>query len=375
MNEAAGDQQPHSDRSSTSSRLDGAPQRPTIGNSFIGRRNSLNALRLALAVLVIVSHSWPIGGYGPDPGIGETTLGSWAVAGFFAISGYLITASRVRSRGFGDYLWRRALRIYPAFIVVLLVVGFGFAPLSVRVGGDGSWSPGSAASYVLHNAGLRITQIDIPETLGHSAFPLAWNGSLWTLWYEFLCYLAIGIVVSIIPIRYLGIAALLATTVCALGVAAVNLGLPAPTFVVNLLTLGGYFAAGAVIYFYRSRIPLRTSFALASVIVIVLAASTSTFQIIAGIPVAYLIMWLGITTPFQAIGAKNDISYGMYIYAFPVQQTLALLLADFAVSAAAFVAICILATTPLALASWLFIEKPAMKLKFITNRGAYPQPQ
>ena len=80
------------------------PRPPTLAS--YPRRNSLDALRLVLATLVIVSHSWPVGGFGPDPRLGVLTLGEVAVAGFFGISGWLITASRMTStlRGFA---WRR----------------------------------------------------------------------------------------------------------------------------------------------------------------------------------------------------------------------------------------------------------------------------
>src|SRR3954468_7575058 len=74
---------------------------------FPARRNSLNALRLALAVLVIVSHAWPLGRFGNDPRLGALTLGEVAVAGFFAISGWLITQSRL-SGGLAGYAWRRS---------------------------------------------------------------------------------------------------------------------------------------------------------------------------------------------------------------------------------------------------------------------------
>ena len=88
----------------------------TLATAFDPRHNSLNALRLALATLVIVSHAWPIGGFGNDPHIGDLSFGGWAVAGFFAISGFLITSSRLRS-SFSAYLWRRMLRIFPGLWV------------------------------------------------------------------------------------------------------------------------------------------------------------------------------------------------------------------------------------------------------------------
>lgn len=340
----------------------------TLGQAFDPRRNSLNALRLVLATLVIVSHSWPIGGYGHDPGVGDLSLGEWAVAGFFAISGYLITMSRVRSRSLGDYLWRRVLRIYPAFLVVLLVVAFVFAPLSVVLSGAGEWTPLAGLDYVWHNLGMRITQMGVDGTLETAAYPGAWNGSLWTLWYEFLCYLVLGVLLSIVPVRRLGVTAVAMTVLCAVAVIAiVAVGTPSLALL-NAVTLGGYFAAGALLYAYRDKVPLRAWLAVLSAVLIVATAATSTFRIVAGLPVAYLMMWLGVVLPLAPVGAKNDISYGMYVYAFPVQQVLAILLVGAALPAGVFVLIAIAATIPFAYASWILVEKPAMRLKSLRLR-------
>lgn len=175
----------------------------TIGTELNTRRNSLNALRLVLAVSVIVSHTWPIGGYGDDPGFGDQDLGDWAVAGFFAISGYLITMSRVKPAPLIDFFWRRVMRIYPAFIVCLLMVAFVFAPLAASLPGGGTYSPTEGAGYVLRNSALYISQFGIPGTLPDANFPESWNGALWTLFYEFMCYIGIGLLVTMTPKKLL----------------------------------------------------------------------------------------------------------------------------------------------------------------------------
>ncbi len=338
-----------------------------LSESFDPRRNSLNALRLVLAVLVIVSHSWPIGGYGHDPGDGDLTLGAWAVAGFFAISGYLITASRLHSSGLLDYMWRRALRIYPAFVVVLLVVAFGFAPVSVLSRNSGHWDPTESLGYVVANLGIRITQNGIPGTLVDVPFPEAWNGSLWTLWYEFLCYIAIGIAVSLIPRRLLGPAAIVATIGCAAATWALR-DLQLPLALVNATTLGGYFAAGMLMYCYRGRVAMAWYFAAASTAIVLIAAATSTFRMFAAIPAAYLMMWLGSTLPLQRVGAVNDVSYGTYIYAFPTQQLLATLGMGQILPVWGFILVSIGCTLPFACLSWFLVERPAMRLKSLVKQ-------
>ena len=100
-------------------------QRVTIGKSYSGRHNSLNFLRLVLALLVVVSPTIVLGGYGSESIFGKTTLGTMAVYGFFGISGFLIAGSAVHNDP-GNYFWRRFLRIFPGFWVCLLVTAFFF---------------------------------------------------------------------------------------------------------------------------------------------------------------------------------------------------------------------------------------------------------
>ena len=105
-----------------------------LGHRFAEGKNSLNAIRLVLAAMVIVSHSWWLGGYGPEPQPGGVKLGTWAVIGFFGISGYLITQSRVQARTTWSYARARFPRIYGPLwtlfweIVCYVLVGvvFGF---------------------------------------------------------------------------------------------------------------------------------------------------------------------------------------------------------------------------------------------------------
>ncbi len=106
----------------------------SIEKSFDPRRNSLNFLRVALAVAVVFSHALTLGGFGSEVIGDKTTLGTAAVYGFFGISGFLIAGSATRNH-VGRYLWQRCLRILPAFWVCLIVTAgvFGVARL-------GTWS-------------------------------------------------------------------------------------------------------------------------------------------------------------------------------------------------------------------------------------------
>ncbi|ASD23150.1 hypothetical protein B7495_14400 [Cryobacterium sp. LW097] len=96
-----------------------------IGRALDGRNNLFGAIRLALAALVVLSHSFTLGGFGGDPSLrwtgGQTHAGTFAVLGFLAISGYAVTASALRADVM-QFFWRRLLRIFPAYWCALLVV-------------------------------------------------------------------------------------------------------------------------------------------------------------------------------------------------------------------------------------------------------------
>lgn len=352
-------------------RFAGLPRESTtLAQAFDPRANSLNALRLLFAVLVIVSHSWPVGGYGEDPGWGDQDLGDWAVAGFFVVSGYLITMSRLNARSFADYAWRRMLRIYPAFFISLCAVAFLFAPLSVLLA-SGSYNLLAGVQFVAQNMGVLILQPTIAGTLGGSPVPDVWNGSLWTLFYEVVCYAAVGALVSLCPKRMLNAVVVAAFAACTL-LLCIEVFSPVeiPILIVKGARLGAYFAAGAVLLLFGKRARFNAYLLAAAAMLVALTILTSTFQVFAGLPLAYLVLALSTSLPLRTVGRKNDISYGMYIYAFPVQQILALALAGSGAPVPVFIGLSVLLTVPFAYLSWVLIERPLMRFKALVARRA-----
>lgn len=334
-------------------------------DSFPDRDNSLNFLRLVLAGLVIVSHAWPIGGFGQDPHVGPTSVGHVAVAGFFVISGWLITQSRLRSPLSG-YLWRRFLRIYPGFLVTIVVVGFVVAPIGSALGA-GRYRLSDGLRYVLSDAGLRMRSYAVGATPAHVPYGGAWDGSLWTLYYEAVCYLLLALLVTLVARRWRPPAVVTAwLLLSAAEVAQRVTGVHVLYDVLQVLDLGPYFFAGAALFVLRERLPLHGGVATGATgwSVAVLAAGAD--PVLAAVPLAYVLLWLGARVPFRSVGRRNDISYGMYIYAFPVQQLLVLLGANSA-GVLPYVLACIVCTIPPALASWLLVERPALRLKGLAD--------
>ncbi len=357
------------------------PSQPSlrIGDTLTLRRraNSLNFLRLALALLVIFSHTFPIGGFGNERIIGNQTLGDVSVDGFFAISGFLICGSAVRHttrlglrRGLVKYFWDRVLRIFPAFWLCLIVTATVFVTIgwwSAHHGIGGYWSaPRSPLHYVADNSYLRMNDYTIAGTPAHVPYPQAWDGSLWTLSWEFLCYIGVAVLAALgLLVRrrvVVGIAVFI-------WIAEVTAFFDPSLFpsAQYALRFGAIFVVGALVYLYRDVIADSGTLAFALAALAALGTTlghplSHVADLVSGPALVYPVLWLGAHLPFRAVGATNDLSYGVYIYAFPVGQLLALGHVQrhgYFVMALATVA----ATLPLAAASWWGVERWALRAR------------
>ena len=346
--------------------------RRTLAESFDPRRNSLNAIRLALAAWVIVSHSWVLSGRSSVPaGFGDQYIGDIAVDGFFAVSGFLILGSRLASKSLLDFFWRRVLRIWPAYIVVLIFVAAVVAPFAVFVLGNGRYDPLGALGYVAKNAALVVVQPGIPGSPVGIPEEGNWNAPLWTLAYEFACYIGIAVLATVLPRRWLApaLAVVLAGAV-ALNVVTTFTPIHLADPLIVLARLGAFFASGSLLLAMRERIPLNAAIGIASAVVVVGLVVVQRFDVFGGPFFAVLLLWLGIVLPLHKVGARNDISYGMYIYGYPLQLLLAIVVGS-AMSSWAFALVSIVIAVPFAMASWFLIEKPAMRWKRLTSTGSF----
>jgi peptidoglycan/LPS O-acetylase OafA/YrhL len=341
----------------------------TLAAGFAQRRNSLNFLRLMFALVVIVSHTWPIGGYGDDPRIAGEKLGTWAVAGFFAISGYLIANSRLHG-AMSTFLARRVLRIYPGYLVCLVVVAFAFAPVSAAID-PGSIRWPSAFSYVFDNLLLKVHQDGISGTLTRVPYGPAWNGSLWTLIYEFGCYLAIGVLLSVAAGRHRSV--VVAAFVATAGLYVVERHLGHGESMLGVIAfLGAVFFAGSAMAVFADRVPLDWRIGILAIGIAAASAELGAIPWLGALPIAYVCMWLGAVLPFHKVGRLNDFSYGVYIYAFPVQQMIMVVLGRHRLPVGVTVILSVVFTLPFAVASWFVVEKKALALK--DRLGASPRP-
>ena len=337
-----------------------------LGEVFDARNNALNALRLALATEVILFHSFPATAHAVSSKAVLQLLFGVGVDGFFALSGFLITASWLRDPHLRDYLVARALRILPGFYVVLVITAFVFAPLSVAIQGG---SPikllmsGAPFEYVLKNSALVELQLDVGGTPRDVPNAGTWNGSLWSLIWEALCY----IIVAIIGVLGLAKYRWVSPVILALGVIGAIL-LPPLTFpgvwtipqlaVRTAIT----FSSGALLYQWRDVIPARWSLVAASIVIVIASSVLPDYRVVGALPLAYAVIVSGVLIKHKRLNLRTDVSYGMYIYAFPTQQLLAVA-GLVTLSPLLFFGVSTLATLPLAVLSWFLVEKRALALK------------
>jgi peptidoglycan/LPS O-acetylase OafA/YrhL len=328
-------------------------------------------LRFLFAATVIWSHAFPLGGFGEDAlnrvNSNAPTTGLLAVGGFFVLSGFLITRSYESVSSVGRFIWHRFLRIFPAFWVCLVVTAFGLAPLAFAYQHGSLHNylaevPGPS-SYVTSNFFLAIYQQRIGTVFAHLPSPFDTNLSLWTLNPEFFCYLcvaALGIVGVIrrVPAVVGVVTLMLFTAYAAL------LWRYGNVYLIQVEALFVYFSFGAFAYLRRDHIPMSPWIAALCCVALLATLTTRAFGYVVIPCIAYLTLFSAMRLPLQGFDRRIDVSYGLYIYAFPVQQ----LLVMYGITRFGFTLyfVCALAVTlALAAASWFTIEKPSLSLKHL----------
>lgn len=303
-------------------------------SSVDSRQNNIDFLRLGFALMVVFAHSFVVTGGGADPfGLltrGQATGGTIAVDAFFILSGFLIAGSYDRSSSVFSFLKKRIVRIYPAFLVVTLVAALCVVPLA---GGqlEGRGALGKTALVIASI--VRLKDIETLGTFATNPYPHVVNASLWTVSYEFVCYLGVALLgVTMFLHRRRTIAALFGASLV-VSLLFAHFQWQSPHTLETALF--GYpqawarfipmYLAGVVFYLYRDRIRLHrwgailSVFAMATACVIPLGY-TLLFPIFGSYLLMYIAYWERL--PLYRIMRFGDLSYGTYLYAFPIQQLL-----------------------------------------------------
>lgn len=356
-------------------------------NSESRSGNNFDFLRLAAALMVILSHSYPLSGHnGDEPlanlSIGSTNFGKLAVVIFFIISGYLITKSWVSHPQPLRFLWSRFLRIVPglAGVTLLSVLILGPAvtslPLDAYIHSAATWGYfGVVTIYGI--------VFNLPGVFTNNPYPDAVNGSIWTLPMEVNMYLvvfALGMLGLIYKKRFLFFITLSSIFLYAYGqLHLIDFASPLVSwlttigFVSALSPLTNYysiiFMMGILLLLYKDEIPYDIKLFIVAIIVWCITLRSQYTDIISFICLPYIVLFISFypTKYLKNIGKYGDFSYGIYIYAFPVQQLLAYYFKG--ISAYEMFVLAVPITFILAFLSWHLIESKALSLKNIELKG------
>ncbi|WP_322859527.1 acyltransferase [Mycobacterium europaeum] len=337
-----------------------------LGQAFDPRQNALNAWRLTLATSVIVGHSFILTGHEWP---GAHYIADGGVDGFFAVSGFLITASWLRHPHLRDYSAARALRILPGYYVCLVVTAFVIAPIGVAMQGGAALKlllSTAPFEYVAMNSAVVLLKADVGGTPRGIPYPGSWNSSLWTLAFELACYAVVAAIgmARLAHRRWVSPVILAVAVVGEVLSPPIALGQPwAGQFASVASRFAVMFAAGALLYQWRDKIPARWWLVAVSAVVVALGGTLLPhYRLLGGIPLAYAVIASGALLRTKRLRLRTDLSYGVYIYAFPIQQLLVICWPG-KPNAVAHAIVATIATLPLAALSWFLVEKPAMSLK------------
>jgi peptidoglycan/LPS O-acetylase OafA/YrhL len=320
-------------------------------------------LRIGLAISVLVFHSYA-SSYGDDivlwrfPYRGVIAL---ILPLFFALSGFLVVGSYMRSRNLLEFVLARVFRILPALVVDTLfsavILGAAVTTISLAA----YFESADFRAYFLNIVGK--IHFNLPGVFETNPIQRV-NQSIWTIPYELECYVIltvlaiIGVLRNRLLVLCIAVALTLALYTYNIPWKHLDIERVEPRFLILSFLFGG------VLYLYRERIPANWQIAVASFIASYLMLSTTgLLYYLAAIPVAYNAVWLGTFNPKRLrVVSSGDYSYGIYLYAFPFQQLYSYLFPnhrDWMLNSLFALFLCAI----FAFMSWHIVEKPFLKLR------------
>lgn len=337
----------------------------TLQQAMDGPVDNFSLLRLVLAAAVVVSHGYsiPTGDNTLEPWFHATglRLGEHAVNCFFAISGFLVTMSFL-NRGPRDYIIARLLRIVPGFVVAALVTVFGIGlaftvlPVKTYLTDAGTWRYLTQVLTGFKSAGA------MPGVFTENPHP--WPmGTVWTLRYEIALYGGVLLAGVAGLLRRWIFAALIVGALLATTIAMDAFWPDAGKYATTIVRLVLMFVLGAA--FYLARDYVRLSWPVLAVLVIATWASFGTplYFALLYVTEAYGVLVLALVAPlpFVSWSDRADLSYGIYLYGWPIQQALVALYPQ--AEPVALIAPALLLSALAGFLSWTLIEKPVLRLK------------
>lgn len=325
-------------------------------------KNAFDALRLAAAILVIYSHAYLSG---REQGhmfhnLGYEDIGTVAVSVFFAISGYLVTQSWLADPSLPRFFAKRCLRIFPALIAVVVFSALVVGPLLTTLPLSDYFSHSETWSY-LQNILLYPRQDLLPGVFTKNPASAVVNGPIWSLPYEFSCYLFVALCGTLgIYQHKLGNMAVILTLIVGAAVYSFIVGLDQVEAIAPLRNMRHVeaFLVGSLLatqdYKALPRLFLYPCLLVLASLLMVMTKMTYVFPVV--IAVASIVAARSFT-----VTIKDDYSYGLYLWGYVIEQTLAAKCTFLEEWPYIGLSLC-LAFLP-AMLSWHLIEKKALSLK------------
>ena len=354
---------------------------PTFEELAASRRNNFDFLRFAFAVIVIASHAkMQIGvnilGIKTEDAMARAVTfigpGHMALSGFFLISGFLIANSWIHSGGIGDFLKKRFLRIYPGFLVCMCLCVFVVGPLG---GAHTATYFHDPVTWQFFKPLLLQKEIKLPGVFDNVPQKNIVNSPIWTIRYEILCYLLLGLLGLLGALRRpRAVLALFLITQAVFVVQTMNFPhhwfIQAPYFgdLDGIPWLVTFFLAGTLLYAYRGIIPHSPRLFVLALLLFTVGLKWAS-SLLLPLPGAYILFFLAFHPAIKLhnFARRGDFSYGLYLYAWPVEQ---ILIQHFGpwfhpgiLGRVLMFTIIFILTLPLAALSWFGVEKPFLQLK------------
>jgi len=338
------------------------------------RANNFDFVRFIAATSVLISHHFALSGL-PEPLVlSYQTLGGFGVFVFFSISGYLVAQSWERDPNLLRFVHRRLLRIWPGLLVVLMLCAWVLGPLVTTLPVREYFS--DKLTWTYFSTFLFQVQPFLQGVFPDSPVAYIPNGVLWTIPLEVHCYayLAILGLLGVLKFRWVLLALFTALSLYYYVFHGAEAVWNAGGGRLHEVEFATFFFAGVLLHHFREiwSTPHRTALCWLVVGIAAAALVNADHQLIAAFvitPMLSVTFGASSLPVVRRFGRFGDLSYGIYIYAFPVQQTIIWALGDrlpFVPSLLLALAITLL----LAYFSWHYIEKPALRLKPSTPKGA-----
>lgn len=358
----------------------------TIDKAYDIKKNNFHLMRFIFASGVIFSHSWILllGPNGQGEFFaqylthGQALASTFSVSGFFVISGFLVMQSLINSPTAVNFMTKRLLRLLPALVLSLAVCAFFIAPLLANIPLRSFLRLPEAGplNFFFKNMifGILGDAWSIQGVFEHNPFPNTINGSLWTLKYELVMYIGLALMqFSSLKVKKLQLLiGFVLITVFMLLDQAFNIRLFNPKsdywWVLNtynqrdFFMLAFYFMSGSMLYIFKDKIPMNIYLIIGLTILLVAASNFGHLNYVTNLVFPYLVISVCINKRFALFAKPGDFSYGIYIYAFPIQQLVALLWRQY-LSVPTFFLVSFAITLTASIISWKFIEEPVLNIK------------